>query len=422
MLFHWLLPRNIGRPQHKTTSMGEVRQFALPQADTDGPLGYPRKPAAPVAGSQNMQQKNAAHWSVAHHSINWVYILLPLLFIVISAPIRAQEVVGVNRVNLAWLPTTQREAVLTQIARAGVRFVRLSLVPPYDASLDDLRAAKAAGLRILLIISLNQRPFYPKDVTPQPASPGLNEAWPLSALDPAAFASLIHPLWQKIVAESLPVAAIELGNEINWGDFNGDFKRHLRGQTDSPNRLDALPERGAYLAGLNKYLDLLGLVRNWRAESPAAAKIQVVTAGLATVPAEFARRIGLDVADPSETLAFLRGHGLAELATYAGLHFYPDAHVRTADRHAALVAALRPCSIDMPCWITEWGVSDPAASCAPEAAEREVIVREVRQDFARMAVEKRIAATFLFDWDGPDPTFAVWRCGKLTPAGRAAFN
>jgi hypothetical protein len=94
-----------------------------------------------------------------------------------------------------------RKIVLDEIAGSGIRDVRLSLVPPYEASLDILRVAKALRLGVLLNIGLNVRLFYSGDVKPQPVGDGLNVAWPLSALDAAMFAATIQPFLRKIVAE-----------------------------------------------------------------------------------------------------------------------------------------------------------------------------------------------------------------------------
>ena len=256
---------------------------------------------------------------------------------------RAQDIIGVNAVNLAWQPAAVREIVLDEIAGSGIRDVRLSLIPPYEASLDVLRVAKALRLKVLLNIGLNVRLFYSSDVKPQPAGDGLNEAWPLSALDPARFAATMQPFWRQIVAEELPVRAVEVGNEINWADFNGDLRRHLAGQSDSPDSLEGLPERDAFRTGLDRYIALLRLIGEWRSESLAARRILIVSAGLATVSPEFARQMGLDVVTPADTLNVLRGEGLTAVADRIGIHVYANAGLSATASRTNLWSTLKPC-------------------------------------------------------------------------------
>jgi hypothetical protein len=335
---------------------------------------------------------------------------------------RAQDIIGVNAVNLAWQPAAVREIVLDEIAGSGIRDVRLSLIPPYEASLDVLRVAKVLRLKVLLNIGLNVRLFYSGDVKPQPAGDGLNEAWPLSALDPAMFAATMRPFWRQIVAEELPVRAVEVGNEINWADFNGDLRRHLAGQSDSPDSLEGLPERDAFRTGLERYMALLRLIREWRSESLAARKILIVSAGLATVPPEFARQMGLDVVTPADTLNVLRGEGLTAVADRIGIRVYANAGLSATASRTNLWSTLKPCVPDVACWITEWGVADSVSTCPlAEKPERSTVVLAAREVFARAAGEQRVSATFLFNWDGPDPRYSVWRCGQLTTAGRNAL-
>ncbi len=71
-----------------------------------------------------------------------------------------------------------------------------------------------------------------------------------------------------------------------------------------------------------------------------------------------------------------------------------------------------------PCWITEWGFANTSKACPANDNNREQLVEKTRDRFRQMMDSGQIAAAYYFDWDAS--TYGVWRCGALTPAGKAA--
>jgi hypothetical protein len=46
---------------------------------------------------------------------------------------------------------------------------------------------------------------------------------PLSAADPERSRAYYQTIFDKLDENGVVLAGVELGNEINWADFNGDF-------------------------------------------------------------------------------------------------------------------------------------------------------------------------------------------------------
>ncbi len=105
----------------------------------------------------------------------------------------------------------------------GVVAVRLSLTRPLDQSIDAVRLAHEKGLAILLEISLNNADFYPEGTKPRSGRGRIWDMYRLSDISPEHFQQAMGDALQKIDALGVPLVAVEPGNEINWGAYNGDL-------------------------------------------------------------------------------------------------------------------------------------------------------------------------------------------------------
>ncbi|MBC4019085.1 hypothetical protein [Siccirubricoccus deserti] len=312
--------------------------------------------------------------------------------------------------------------MLQDMAGAGVRSLRLVLTPPFDQSLAAIREAQAAGLSVLLNINPNFRPFFPRDVVGQPVRD--NIAWPLSRFDPAHFERVWRELWRRLEAEGLQVAGIEFGNEINWAEFNADLAADAAAGPDAVGRLDTLPERAAFLAGMRNYVEGLRVLRRVRDEGGLNRMVPLVSAGFATVSEAFARSVSLHFVAPEEALAVLRGFGLDSLIDGYGIHFYPSGGHRQAGAWDGLTATMEFClrhAGDRPCWVTEWGVSHVTRQCPDSDPERLSLVQEVKGQLGQLVTAGRLKASYYFDWGSRGSAYSVWRCGALTSGGATAL-
>jgi hypothetical protein len=349
-----------------------------------------------------------------------LFVLAAALFAP-SSLASAQARFGINRVNLAWLPSAERERILDQIAKNGIATVRLSLTRPIDASIDAIRIAHAKGLAILLEIPLGNPAFFPAGTEPRSGRGRIWAMHRLSDISQDRFRSVFGDALRKIDGLGIPLAAVETGNEINWGAYNGDLEVRVEANSRTARSLTDLGDPGAVEQGAAKYVQLLKAVREELAMTKLSADAKVVSAGLSDIPLADADRRGIDSIDPRSFTDLLRRHGLDEVADAYGIHVYPGSGGSTADREQHVKQALSICGSGpdgKPCWITEWGFANKATSCPTEDGAREGLVRAARGLIEELMSAGRVGAAFYFDWD--QTSYGVWRCGELSSAGRAA--
>ena len=127
-------------------------------------------------------------------------------------------------------------AIVDQLKRNGVGSVRTSLRPD-DKSMALAKALQSAGIGLVLNIGWKteanapERPEYPK--------PHIRAALPLSRIDPGLSKDYFQSVFDKLDAYGVTLAGVELGNEINWVDFNGDFPMPGR---ERPSRSASSPK------------------------------------------------------------------------------------------------------------------------------------------------------------------------------------
>ncbi|MBK0024085.1 glycoside hydrolase [Brucella pseudogrignonensis] len=327
---------------------------------------------------------------------------------------------GVNRVNMAWLKPAEREQIFDQMVDNGVVAVRLSLTRPVDQSIDAVRLAHEKGLAILLEISLNNADFYPEGTKLRSGRGRIWDMYRLSDISPDRFQQAIADALQKIDALGVPLVAVEPGNEINWGAYNGDLAILPKEKMKTARSLDEMEELPLVEKGAEKYVELLRIVRAELAKTKHSAKAKVVSAGLSDIPFIDADRRGIDSVDPAVFTDLLRKYGLNDVADGYGIHIYPGSSGSRAARAKHITSALSFCggADGKPCWITEWGFANTSKACPANDNNREQLVEKARDRFRQMMDSGQIAAAYYFDWDAS--TYGVWRCGSLTPAGQAA--
>ncbi|QND54636.1 glycoside hydrolase (plasmid) [Phyllobacterium sp. 628] len=328
---------------------------------------------------------------------------------------------GVNRVNLAWLKPAEREKVLDLMAKNGIVAVRLSLTKPLDQSIDAVRVAHAKGLAILLEISLNNPSFYPEGTKPRSGLGRIWDMYRLSDIAPEQFRTVVSDALRKIDELKIPLVAVEAGNEINWGAYNGDLEVKSKAKTRTARSLADLDNLPEVEKGAEKYVALTRIVREELAKSKFSAGAKVISAGLSDIPPADADRRGIDSIDPTSFTNLLRKHGLDKAVDGYGIHIYPGSNGTPNARAVHMSQALSICRTEpdgKPCWITEWGFANTSTTCPANDGNRERLVQAARNRFEELMGTGRVAAAYYFDWDAT--TYGVWRCGGLSPAGKAA--
>ncbi|MBB4187594.1 hypothetical protein GGE07_004263 [Sinorhizobium terangae] len=331
--------------------------------------------------------------------------------------------IGINRVNLGWLSHSEQERVLKDIAASGATDVRLSLSRPVDKSIEALAIASRLGLRILLEIQLANKSYYPESARPRTGFGRLWDVYRLSDLDIDRYRKGLRDALRRIDALGIRLEAIEPGNEINHAGYNGDLAVYRKPGAPTPRTIADLKDRLAFERGLDNYVRVLEISREEVRATVHSRKATVVSAGLSDASAKEADKRGLERLDPRVFVAALRNRGAESFIDAYGIHIYPGrkAAGALATRVNSLLDFCQGADQGKPCWVTEWGIANTARSCPVDDRAREGAVRAMRATLGELMATGRLSAAYYYDWD-TEPTYRLWRCGKLSPAGAAAIR
>lgn len=331
--------------------------------------------------------------------------------------------VGVNRVNLAWLSRQDQEKILKEIAASGAGDVRLSLSRPVGKSIEALEIANQLGLRILLEIQLTNKSYYPEAAQPRTGHGRTWDIHRLSDLDLDLYRKGLREALQRIDDLGIKIVAIEPGNEINLGGYNGDLLIYRKPGARTPRSVADLKNRAAFERGLDRYIAALDITKEEIEATTHSRDAIIVSAGLSDMSATWADQRGMERLDPAEVIALLRERGLDRVADAYGIHIYAGRKSASAldARVERVLEFCRPTDVGKPCWVTEWGVANADRSCPTQDRGWEASVRAMREAFDDLAQARRLDAIYYYDWDTQN-VFSLWRCGTLSPAGEAALD
>jgi hypothetical protein len=363
---------------------------------------------------------------------------MPALLVLLSGPVRAEDVVvGVNVVNPMRASLADQNALFDQLQAAGVHVIRCGISND-DKGIDFAKRAAAHGIRIQLIAGAQ----YAADAPSRPYQPAVYPAmWgghPLSYADPGLSKGAFQKLFDDLDANNLQLAGVELGNEINWAAFNPEFPLPGEGKILNRQDLDRDPEGQQIAKGFLQYIKVLAALKDVRDHSRLNRTTPIISAGL--VDAKDGDKLyndkKEDMVSLSATIAFLRAHGLDSLADAYGVHIYPSPG-QPGDPSAAAQRAARLDNLDFaecrakgspqgkPCWVTEWGFGNNDISCPPNETGRTLLIEEIRHDFDAITAEHRLMGMDYYSWDTDpwskqvDPS-SLYRCGVLTESARQA--
>src|SRR5215472_9210856 len=336
--------------------------------------------------------------------------------------------VGVNVVNPQRLSAAERAAVLDQLQTAGVRVIRVPLASPwggndYGPSIDFIRRAYERGIKADLIVGLQ----YRDGARRRPAVKEMPNIWPsfpLSAADSNRFRATFEPLFNQLEGFGITFAALELGNEINWTAFNGDFPIPGEGRVLGEADLTRDPEAIRIAEGYRAYLQTLSVLKEIRDHSRLNRGTPILSAGLSD-PGPAGPRPGskTDAVTIGATLQYLRTNGLDALVDAYGVHTYSWATataLRLKQLEQDTLAECRPPGQGKPCWLTEWGLPAGGSGCPPNDGPRATLMRELLADFRQFAATGRLKGLIYYAW--ADDKYGIYRCGALTDGGRSTLG
>jgi hypothetical protein len=338
-------------------------------------------------------------------------------------------VVGVNVVNPQRFSPADRAAVLDQLQMAEVKVIRVPLAPPwagndYGPAIDFIRRASERGINTDLVVGLQYREGTQRR-PPVQDLPLIWPSYPLSRADPVRFRAVFEPLFNDLEGFGITLAALELGNEINWAGFNGEFPIPGEGRVFGPEDLEQDPEARQVAVGYRAYLRTLSVLKDVRDHSRFNRTAPILSAGLSD-PGSAGPRPGskTDAVAIGATLQYLRSNGIDALVDAYGVHTYPspkgDAFSRSDRVKRDTLAECRPPGQGKPCWLTEWGLPSGGAVCPGKDAPRVALMQEMLGDFRQFAREGRLKGLLYYAWE--DAEYGIYRCAALTDSGRLALD
>lgn len=356
------------------------------------------------------------------HQLPRMVLVVMLSFAAWPSQVWAQKCdAGVNVNSFQNFDAAQQESIVQQLVSSGVHCVRTSLRPD-DKNLHLAKELQDKGIGLVLVPGAEFPPNTPS--RPADAKRNMRSALPLSAADPERSRASYQSLFDKLDANGIVLAGIELGNEINWTDFNGDFPVPGQGKAFTLADLSRDPEAQKVARGLLQYLKVLAALKEVRDHSRLNQHTPIISAGMAAVTGgAWQQKLGVDGVSIPATYAYLRAHGLDKLVDGYGVHYYPP-EVKPGDKAAAVqrLATLEndifPPGNAKPYWLTEWGFPSTATSSS-EDQSRARSVTEMRAYFQGLFKQRRLAGIFWYVWNEPDRD-SIYRNGALLEAGKLA--
>jgi hypothetical protein len=349
-----------------------------------------------------------------------VLIALTLLLAWIPDFARGAECpVGVNVNSFQNFSATEQQTIVDQLKRSGVGFVRTSL-----KSMNLAKNLQSEGIGLVLVTG----PVFSPNASLRPADPQrhMRSAMPLSYADPERSQVYYQTIFDKLDAYGITLTGVELGNEINWTDFNGDFPVPGQGKAFSLDDLSRDPEARQVAQGFLQYLKVLTVLKQVRDHSRLNRHTPIISAGMATASGgAWQQKLQLDSVSIPVAYSFLRTHGLDNLVDGYGVHTYPPQvkpgdKVAAAERSAHLDEAVFPPGNAKPYWLTEWGFPSIATSSS-EDQTRAQSVSEMRDYFLGLYRQGRLGGLFWYVWNEPDRD-SVYRGDGIMEAGKLAVT
>ena len=326
---------------------------------------------------------------------------------------------GVNLSNPQWISDLEREALVEQLSSLGVKAVRFPIRHNTEAELKtSLSFAQKLNDKGIWIVA-NIYPAYESPGGVRPGVTGTVYSWDqrgLSKIDILKTKSVLRSVFAELDRRNISLAAVEFDNEINWTPFNGDFKVPSCGRTLTYQDLK-MPAFSHLRHGLSRYVQALRIVREVLSASMMNVRTPLITAGLVqTSEAWPTAEARADAVDTSDFIKLMKEEGVDAIVDGIGLHIYDFSIGSNLDE-----LIRNACSDARPCWITEWGVSNPSP-CRNQDAKSSKEVVEIASKFYELAQKKIIVAAYYYNWSGSNSDYNIFACGLLTSSGSAILS
>jgi len=367
-----------------------------------------------------MQMRNALIKLFSIRLFSAVCASMMMMMVMASRVCAAELVTGMNTNIQVW-SDPQRDALIDQLVTGKVKVIRCGFHNPPAFYLDFAKRLYDKGIKIDLLVGCG----YPASTHARPKSTqyGMRAADLLSLADPEISKKNFQTLFDDLDKQGIVLEGVELGNEFNWADFNGDFPVPGQGRIFEYDDLTKDPEAKQVAKGFLQYLSCLAALKEVRDHSHLNKNTPIVLGGLVYFHGWPPPKQKLDGVSLDATMKFLKAHGLDKLVDIYGIHCYPKeptAAARKSDVDAICAYGCPPNSnAGKPCWLTEWGVT-----FNPDEDAEAKSVKELMRYFEAWTKKDRLLEVIYFSWNyyGANQKNPVFRDGKLQPVGKAALE
>lgn len=327
---------------------------------------------------------------------------------------------GVNRTNLAW--TANWRPIIDQIAAHHVTSIRLTLNQPIERAADIVAYAQSHGLRVLVNVGLSVGDYYAPTAQPRAGRGIIRPVRRLSDLDIERYRDVLRQFLAALDQRNARLTALEVGNEINWSDFNGDFPVAAEGQIFDEQSIGLTAESARILEGFHKYRLSLEISRELLHASAAGQNALIISAGL-YAPSPWTLKSNGSALSLAATKALFDRFGITQAVDAMAIHVYPPREVAGgamfAETLAAVKSTMQICGIrgaGKPCLITEWGFPNSEATTERGDSPRLAFFRSFERVLSCLDRVQDIRGAYLFTWD-ESPRYSVWRDERLLEGG-----
>jgi hypothetical protein len=354
--------------------------------------------------------------------------------------------VGLHRSDLFWLEKgdpVAADALIQEMAAVGPAFIRINVRErkQFEAVCAHIRSIQAYGIQVLLELAADTDPaVYPSGLECRPGHETLWPSFPVSKMDVAAYEQWLEELLDVLQKREALPEILQVGNELNWAGFNGDYpilpagEGRVFDETDWEKLPDAV-RQGARKAG--QIADLTA--RKVRERFLDSAWHPKVILGSLTKPENrrWLARIGGTFLPPESFLAIVAGTfaGMPSeertdyLASLDGisLHFYPQVpSERLGDSLPSLfrdylrdyMEPVRKVT-DLTVYVTEFGL---VRSRFQSEGDRAEAFATFLSQMDRVAQRHRWGGVAVFSWDQLDHSLVDPALGTLDPKIPAALG
>jgi hypothetical protein len=351
---------------------------------------------------------------------------------------------GINRPNLVWASDgdlTAQRLVLDTIRSAGARRVRLALQLPYENALEHILHCNQLGMDVVIWIGAADPAFYAhgavkREGVPNPDTqfPSLWDQYRLADLDITRFRAVLGGFLRECRDRDARIEALQIMNEPNWADFNGDLPVVEGGWFVDDNTAWDDERFVVVRAGIRKCGEAIKTARTLADEIYGPGQVKILTPGMADPPDSWVREVNGSIARSALYLELLRGrharqHDEEDYVRFAdgiGVHFYPgitDTAPDTGKDTALQVIRelmdpiLERVGTDVPFWVTEWGYPRHMFGLPPDESKRLTQFRYFL-DALKSYRPGRITwgDVMLFDFDMM-PQYDIYADGRLLESG-----